>query len=330
MLFCIVMNEEHMLDLQYTRIEIKRIDLTDRSLCWFREPELTKEQLEKAGIMQPVWLQEAGAAYRVVNGFDRVRAAGELGLTTLPAMIFPESIPYPRLFELVMRDRLERGPLKPMEIVHVLNSLRDSGFPEKEIVSTFLPLMGMGRNPRILELHRNLEQLEAEWQTLLDEDGLAIDLASQLLKAPQPDRNAFLQLVKDLRLNKNRQREFWGLVRDVARIQKVAVPAVLESDDIRGVLAKELLTVAQKTDLVKGYLWQVRYPEYSGVRDRYETILKTAKLPPEITIASPPFFDGERYTVSFSFASAGEFHDHLARLQHMYDEGLIEEIFNLV
>jgi len=50
-----------------------------------------KQSIEKIGINQPVTLYKKDESYKIVDGFCRIRAAKELGLEEIPAVIINEA-----------------------------------------------------------------------------------------------------------------------------------------------------------------------------------------------------------------------------------------------
>ncbi len=284
----------------------------------------------KTGFVAPVLVEITQSGFRLLYGFARVKAMLAIGETIIPAIVLEQQLSFQQAFALALQDRMDRGPVNPVEVSVIIQRLESGGVDKNEIVKHFLPEMGYGRNPKVYELHKDLYMLEESWQQMLIDDQLSLDMAAEIVSVEPDIRNAFLGFIKELRIGKNRQKEFWALVQDIARMENVAISDFLQEAEIQNIVTDELLAPAQKSDRIKQLFWQKRYPQYSETESRFKEILKTVKLPPELLIQHPPFFDGDRYTILLNVSSAEEFQQHLERLQELNDKDIIRKLIELV
>jgi ParB family chromosome partitioning protein len=85
------------------------------------ELEELKASISKEGILQPVLVREAGGKHEIVAGERRLRAAQELNLPTIPAILL--DVADDRMLELALIENVHRENLNPIEIGEALQRL---------------------------------------------------------------------------------------------------------------------------------------------------------------------------------------------------------------
>ncbi len=317
---------------------LAEIDGEDRFFqLWPAPPnEALVRSVATLGLLTPLTLQlrrdpaPASRPFRLVRGFRRYQAALAAGLATVPARLLPAECDDRTLFRRMLEERSAAGPLSPLQAAYALATLRRTWAPETtEITSTWLPRMGLAPNPRLVALYEPLTELEPELQAALAADELGVECAGLLTAAPAGARRSFWALCQHLRLGKNRQREFWQLLADIATLQNRSIAELLADSPLAAALADPLLTPSQKSDRVKTLLLQRRYPHYSEVQAHFEALLRSAKLPPQIHLRSTPWFSGEAFAIDFSFTSTEEYARHLQVLASLQERDLIAQLVQL-
>ncbi|MBN2413594.1 ParB N-terminal domain-containing protein [candidate division KSB1 bacterium] len=287
--------------------------------------------IRKAGLLTPLYVyRKENQKYRQVTGFKRLAALKKLVITHVPVFIVKDDLTEIELFEIALLENLSVQQFRPSEISIIIKKLHDFGQNREDIIKKYLPLLGFGRNPKVYDLYKDLYKLEKHWLEALDGDRISIDLAFLLVNADKSDRHAFWTVVDSLRAGKNNQREFWFLCRDIIKMENTSLKNLLESPDTEQILNNPVLTFAQKTERFKNLLWEKRYPRYMKVKQEYNTVLKSAKLPPGLNILHAPFFEGDSYNVHFEFKSEQEFIQKIQLLQSVSDKGILKVLLELV
>jgi len=326
------------MEFTYCTVALSDIDDADRlfQLRPVEEIQALARSIAALGVITPLTLQPRPGAppglfrYRLVRGFRRYAAAQAAGLAEIPARLVPADWEDQSVYQRMLEERSALTPLPPLQAARAIATLRQLFAEETpEIVRTWLPRMGLAANPKLVALYEPLTQLEAELQAALAADALGIETAGWLAAVTAAERRAFWQLNQQLRLGKNRQREFWLLLADAAALKKRSISDLLADPALAALLADAELTPSQKSDRVKNLLLQLRYPDYSALQARFEALARAAKLPPEIHLRSTPWFAGEEYFIDFSFTSAEEFTRRLEVLQKMQEKGLIAALAEL-
>ncbi|MBN1559276.1 ParB N-terminal domain-containing protein [candidate division KSB1 bacterium] len=313
-----------------TTLAIKDIDPDDETYRYRTTAgvESLITSIGRIGLINPLIVQVKGAdVFRIVCGFKRLAALVALQLPSCPAFVINDA--HPRVDLLLMAiEENGSGQLNPIELSVVLDKLQhEFKINEHDIIHTYLPMLGYGPNPRVLQLYCGLHELPPEWQSALVADQVPLDLAGEILQQSDHDQIKIWSLFQALHLSKNRGRELWRLLADIARMHDLTIAQAIDSQPVQDIL-NEKMTPSQKSERLKQWLWEKRYPRYSAVRATYEKILHDARLG-HIRIQAPPYFEGDSYSVTFSFAGEGDFAETVAHLQRLMSDGVVEKLSKL-
>ena len=287
--------------------------------------------IRQVGLINPLILQaQPGGQFRIVSGFRRLSALKKLKIIEIHAFIIEESECVLTLFEFALHENLSLRQYNPIEVSRIINKLENSlNITKETIVKKYLPLLGHGRNPKVYNLYAPLIKLNQDWQQAIIDDRVSLEMASLMAFEPIPDSDNFLSIIATLRLGKNKQREFWQLLKDIARIKSLDIEQLINLKTVRDILDNEKITAAQKAERFKQILWEWRYPSYSNIQHHFETLLKEAKLPPDIHLRPTPYFEREDFHIAFSFKNDNEYSHNLKYLHSLLENGHINKMTKL-
>ena len=315
------------------KVSLSQLDVMDEKFRISTQlaDESLKNSIREIGLVNPPLLQLRGdQRLRIVLGFRRIQALQAISISEIDAFVVQGEPTDSELFRFALKAETSERTFSEVEISGIIHKLRKTfQITESEIVTVFFPLMGLGKNPKILELYGPLYYLEPEIQLAVDRNDLSVEVAAAIAKVEPKDRLAFFNLIQNLRLGKNRQRVFWALLTDIARIEKRNVNEILLDAEFTKIISAEKLTPNQKVELVKSELWRRRYPRYSAVESEFQQMLKEMKLPPQMSLRPPAFFEGEDFQVSFSFKNPEEFKARVKLLQRLQDSEHIQKLVAL-
>lgn len=151
--------------------------------------------IKKNGVMQPIIVRpiwrDGKAAYEIVAGERRWRAAGMAGLKSIPVIV--REINDQQALELALIENVQRADLKPLEeAAGYQRLLEEFGYKQEELAS----VVGKSRS-HIANLLRLLA-LPAEIKSLLDDGKLSMGHARALLNAENAADIARMVVTKDL------------------------------------------------------------------------------------------------------------------------------------
>ena len=220
--------------IKYVLLNIESIDFADQFYRYSSEKNLSPliESIRKVGVVSPLIVEyRAKSAYRLVTGFRRFQCLLNLNLQKFPALIADRAFSEEALLQISLQENLSVRSFNPVEISSLIHLLENSFSRTKdEIVKNYFPILGRGRNPRVYDLYKPLKNMPAAWQEAIIDEEVAVETAFEIAHEPQDVQLAFLDLIKSLRLGRNRQREFWMLIRDITRIQNQKIVRFAEQD----------------------------------------------------------------------------------------------------
>jgi hypothetical protein len=207
----------------FLEFRIQAIDMQDETFCLYREPVDSNllQSIRKIGLIQPLFLQKRdNSTFRIVDGFKRMAALSELGIEPVPAFVTDQSNDV-QVFKSGIEHNIALRSLHVMEIAGLIQKSECCfSLNKTEIVQEFFPLLGFGANPKVYDLYAPLISLDPDWQQALRADQVSIEVAGSMVNETLETRQQFLRWINMMRLNKNQQRDFWQLIKDVARIDQ--------------------------------------------------------------------------------------------------------------
>ncbi len=316
------------------KIPIDSIDAADDfyRLSYFPDISGLQQSLKAVGQVHPLCLEKrADGGLRVISGFRRLWAARELGWNALDAEV--ESVPVSKRFFLFRQTLFENLALRSpnwVEKAFVVHKLKNQfQVSEEEIVRNWFPVLQIGQNRRWLEWLLPIPGYETDVQRVIAEDALTFDLFEFLPDLDGESRLALVRFFRELKLGKNRQKEFYALLRDVALRERISIGGLLKSKNLNKILRAEDLSLGQKTQQVRELLRRWRYPHLVDTEARFRQLVRDLRLPPGIQLRPPANFEGEKFQLDFSFRTAEDFTRIVAKLQEVGASGKLEALNRL-
>ena len=280
------------------------------------------QSIERISLVNPPILAQIrnGSKYRIVSGFKRILAAIHLNKKTIPALIHEDLGVEPQyeLFLKSLYDNVSTRELNPIEKSIVITKLVVVfKISEDEIMEKFFPLLELGSNRKVLETYLRINDLEDNIKIAIVEDFISAEAAVQLLNYTHDDRQSMYELFCDLKLGKNRQKEFIRLLNDISLRDHIPIFGILHQETILTIVKNEKLTSTQKLSEVRDILRKQRFPLLISAEEKFNQIKKELKLPPRINFNPPPFFENEYYSMKIEFKDEKEFDSMLNLLNHI-------------
>jgi hypothetical protein len=166
-------------------------------------------------------------------------------------------------------------------------------------------------------------------QRAIASDTLTFDLFEFLPALDGDSRLALVSLFQFLNLGKNRQKEFFALLRDVALRKEISVAALLKREELTRILQADSLSVGQKTQRVRTLLRRWRYPHLVAVETRFQQLVREMRLPPGIQLRPPPNFEGDKFRLELTFRTPEDFSRIVDKLQTVAKSGKLDALRQL-
>jgi len=316
------------------KISIESIDATDDfyRMSYFGDVSALRDSLQAVGQVQPLWTEVLDdGRFRVISGFRRLEAARKLGWQALWVDAI-SGTPEDRFgwFKQTLFENLSLRPFNWVEKAFVVQKLRDQfRISEEEIVKQWFPALEIGQNRKWLDWLLAIPNYEPAVQKAIAGDALTFDLFEYLPALDSQSRRTLVALFQSLRLGKNRQKEFFALLRDVALLKKTTLAGLLELEEITQILGAESASLGQKTQQVRERLRRWRYPNLTETEARFRNILRSLRLPPGIQLRPPQNFEGNQFRLEFSFRTPEDFARIVTKLWEVQESGRLKELQKL-
>lgn len=348
-----------MLEMVSKRVEalhLEEINARDRTFAisppWW-PVDLLVESVRRVGILSPLLIQShGGEKQRVISGFRRYEAARRLGLLVVPCLISPNSGNPTQVFLQALLDNLAARPLHPLEKAIALVKLSSEFLvTQREIVEEFLPLLAIRPDRFHLQHYLSLGRLSERLQRSVA-DSLEPNVALKLASWKEEEQTFFLSLVRKYELGKNRQKELVALLDELRAEQtgrtKLRVSQLRsEIDSKPGTRTSELAKIwkesgaaqvaedeqfsqAERFKEILTRLRRRRFPCLAQYQQRYKELRAALRIPPGIQFQVPPFFEGDRITLTLRFRHPDELRTLAGKLGEMAHKKELEEIFQLL
>jgi len=316
-----------------TQVNINQINLSDRSYIFTFEPLMSQmvQSIKNIGLVNPPILAQISdrPSFRIISGLKRILALIHLRQKTFTAYVFHDELNHPN-FQLFLKNFYENISIRELNAIeksHILNKLIHTfNISEEEIIAKFLPLMGLGSNPKMLQLYVPLIQLEDNLKIAIVEDFFSPETGVQLLKYSHKDRQSIYELFYELKLGKNRQKEFLRLLDDISHIVNKPLAEVINQRLIQTTLNEKNLTITVKSNKIRDLFKKLRFPIYSQAEDKFNELKKELKLPPSIIFRAPPFFENDKYSIEIIFRNEAEFAAALNKLQQVLTDQKLHQL----
>jgi hypothetical protein len=256
-----------------------------------------------------------------------VHALGELGVASTHCTIVSPPTGDAESFLLSFYDNVSHREFNPIEKSMAITKLLQY-FSEEKIVRDFLPLLQLQPHSTQLETFKPLTTLEGAIKDAILEGTIDVRTAVKLSLVDRRSRKACSELLMTLRLSLSKQTAFVEYVSETALRENLSIDEVINSPQIGFILEDERLNLPQKGEAVMSLLRKRRFPQLTAKEEEFIQGLKKLRLPPDVCLKHPPFFEGNTYVLTFRFASVDllrkRLHDFAFRLDDRSLQTLLE------
>ncbi|MBN1907998.1 MAG: hypothetical protein JW927_23170, partial [Deltaproteobacteria bacterium] len=171
--------------------------------------------------------------------------------------------------------------------------------------------------PVLLKINR----LDESIKQYISTNVLQIKAIESLIDMDREDILLISNWINKLRLSYNFQLQFIDYIRDISRIKKSPISFILNDAYLQELMRDEKKNIPQKAKEFMDYLRMLRNPNISRYQDLFEKNVKELRLPDNVRILNPQFFESKGYRMEIDFSNGVELKKVLSEMT--------EEKFNL-
>ncbi len=309
-------------------VDMSCVDTTDDTYRITTRTDLEDllPSIDELGIMNPPFLTECkNGKFGIVCGFRRISAAEALEWKGIYANILNPETPPERLAMMAIADNAFQRSLNLIEQSRSIQLLKGHLASFDQLSNTAVSLQLPG-NPKMINTLCAISKLpEAVHQSLLA-NTVSLPVALMLLDFSSEDIHHVVTLFNTLQLNLNIQREIMTLVTEIAKIENQTIANVVKNEAIQGVILNPDMEKPLKTQKIRRYLKQKRFPEIFSAEDRFKKNINALKLDKHTKLIPPKFFEGMNYSINLSFKSMEALEKRRAMLDSIIRNPVMMEI----
>ena len=281
------------------------------------ELEPLKGSIHRFGVLNPPYLlTNPDSTFTVVAGYQRLLAVREMGWSNIVCQVLPDDFPPFEALLLNLHDNLVHRHLNSVEKGMVLKRLTRF-LDREEIITSFMPILGITSNKQTLELLLGLEELEATIRISVAMERLSLRVAGLMAGLGRDDRLRINDLFTSLKWSFNRQWEVTQWIKEIASREGRSIKEIIDEGEILRVLNDERRNNPQKVKSIVKILKARRFPYLLEAEKSFKKGLSNMSLPSRVEVIPPPFFEGIDYRLEIVFTKGRELKEKLAVLSHL-------------
>lgn len=305
-------------------IKLNTIDIQDerfRISCYFDLFALI-HSISKIGLIHPPVITYRDGDPVIVTGWKRVLACQSLDLPSIPCFVF-ESQDDLEAFRLGLEENLAFRPFTLLEKARILSRLIQLGIPEYDVVKDYLFRLEIPQTLNHLDTYLRIAALDPETKAAIHSKNMVFPVVQLLTGYSEEERHLLLFFLHPL--GQNKQRELLQNLLEIAKRDRISVQNVLTGEDVKRIASDQNLSPLQKAEEIRNLIQKKRYPTLSTWKDTFKSQKKDLEWPNDIKIEPSPFFEGEEFTVHFTFKDLDEYRKKLTKLNQLAsDEKILQ------
>ncbi len=278
------------IDLDNRTFEIRRLAASTR----------LKDSLARFGILDPPWLQQKGAEYIAVDGFQRLGWAKENGAKGAVCRIFGQDCDSRELWSRRIEKKIFESGINLAEKAQIMSVLMVA-FQSQEIPSFFLSGLNVSNRPGVPAKWALLSAGGTETLEMLASGAIAERAALEVAGWDERSRDSLLSVLKALKCSASIQVEIVEHISEIAVREQKSGADIIEASRSREILMSGDLNHRQKTQALRTLLAELRYPRLSSRQKQFRRDMEALGLPSGIRIIPPPAFEGDNWEMELSF-----------------------------
>jgi ParB family chromosome partitioning protein len=284
------------------------------------------DSIRHLGLLHPPVLKKNSLGYIIISGFRRIAACRDLGWTEIPAKILDSSLDMLKCAKFAIAENAFQRPLNLIETSRALKLLADLIQDRKFLVESASGL-GLPLSSGVVDKLEQLCQLPWSIQEGILADTISMPIALELGGFESDVGHSMVKLFNHLKVGLNKQRELILFLKEIAMREDTDIKNVLEERKIREILANSDLDRPQKSQKIRTYLRQRRFPSIVEAEENFAKLTKQLELGKEIKLTPPKDFEGTTYTLTLRFSSLNDLRKLKARLDRIIRNPILVKIF---
>lgn len=271
-----------------------------------------QSSVQTYGILHPPRLFHDGNRFLILDGFERIKIAREMGVKELPCYVYDKKhLSKQNAFLLCIElNRLGR-PFNLVEKAQLLKVAYQI-FSNANIPKAFWTLIEIPHNIHSIQQFKNLLKLPVAVQKYAINNNTSLATILTFLKFKAEEVEKLAAQLFTLPLNQNKLSEILNLLLDISKREDKSPQAIL--DDMLPALELEF-SPNQKEQKLRQLLQQRRNPRYEKQLANFEVLVKNLPINDKTRVQPAPFFEDDYVEVTTKLRSQEDIKKFISALQ---------------
>ena len=320
--------------MKYTTIPLHRIDVNDKTydIGYRNDLELLKISISRSGIVDPVIILDVFENhYKIVSGFNRIKAAQNLSLIEIPVLIYSAYDKSGKeLFIIHLEHNYPDRIYNPVEKGIILHkAVENFGFNEIEIIEIIHPFIRLDKNLHDLSRYNKVVSYSERLKESIAEGRITLDAAKHINEFSSEDFESILLVIEKLNPSASNQKIMIDFLEKISLKDSVTINKILKEVEISEIIEDMRMTQSQKCSKFMDIIKSRNLPLYSKAEEIFRELKKKLKLPPKVQLEHSPFFENPDFEVRIKAGNTGELSEILKKLSDLTTKQEFSDIFHI-
>ena len=273
------------------------------------------QSIERIGLVNPPLLKRDNQGSTIICGYRRIKALKSLNIDSAECRVLSGDDILPiECLQMNLYDNLAVRKFNDVEKGMILARLTP-WIKTLEIVDHYLPLLNLPSNKATLSSYLRLEEeMGLEVKESIVQGQLSLRNAIMLLDIDSISRSSIIDLISNMKLTVNQQRQLMEHTIDLTHIEGISITEILQDKSIRSIRSDTRMNNPQKGRALIRYLRMRRYPSVSKAEKKFKKMVSRLNLEKTIRIDHPPFFESPDYRLEILFKDGPSLREKLENL----------------
>jgi hypothetical protein len=317
-----------MLEKEPYSIQLDEVDWDDTSclITYGSLPDKLILSIRTVGLIQkPLLQRKSDGLFRIVCGSRRLAVCRHLGLGPLSCEVLSTSTAPATSLRMAIYDNIAQRGLNPVEKSLVLTKMAKH-LNQSQLVQEFMPLLDLEPSDKLCSRYMELPPLEEPILDAIAKGTLHERIGFALSSLERGDRLAFFNFFQELPFSVSVQEELVTTVVEIGQRDNLTPTQVLNSEEVNDLRRAHKRPARQRAQQIRKQLQARRAPRLTARKERFTREARDLGLPSGLRLIPPPYFEGPKWSLEFTFAGAEELAVRLRSVARLAEQARFQRI----
>ena len=317
-----------MLEKELYSIQLKEVDWDDTSclITYGPLPDKLVLSIQTVGLIQkPLLQRKSDGLFRIICGSRRLAVCQQLGLEPLSCEVLPTSTSPVTSLRMSIYDNIAHRGLNPVEKSLVLTKMAQH-LDQPQLVQEFMPLLDLEPSDTLCGRYMQMSPLEEPILDAIARGTLHERIGFILSPLEREDRLAFFNFFQELPFSVSVQEELVETVVEIGQRDNFAPRQILDSAEVNDLRRAHKRPARQRAQQIRRQLQARRAPRLTARKERFAREARDLGLPSGVRLIPPPYFEGPKWSLEFTFTGAEELAVRLRSVARLAEQARFQRI----